>query len=266
MNYENAVYALAVVAGLIIGWRVFRRWLKFFYSRFNDAYRRKEFAEFLKRPGWTVIEKPKAVKPTSHTVTLSPSEWGQIYEAKSGVAVISATQVGTGKVNDISVIVGYGLAFAAQDDENVKEYVSYWKLTLPGHAPGWLRLRSSDSYFKGHIRETDLESIEFNKKIQLHAHPRDLAFKLLHPDFMEWYLKNAVRPWIHIDGDQLLVVYEVAWKELRMDEQMKDVVFIVNAITRSGTLAAQGDKGLSQSEYAQMKALEKELSKTRQKQ
>lgn len=70
-------------------------------------------------------------------------------------------------------------------------YAVFWKMT--GSINGYLLLqRRTQKPWLGIERE--LESIEFNKDTTVYASRRDLPFKVLAPNFMDWFLRVPTPP------------------------------------------------------------------------
>lgn len=66
------------------------------------------------------------------------------------------------------------------------------RLTFTASFPGWLTLQRVDGPTIG--RDRQLESIEFNKKVLVYGESSKVAFQILSPDFMNWYLNRPEKP------------------------------------------------------------------------
>ncbi len=79
---------------------------------------------------------------------------------------------------------------------------------LPGKVNGWGRIRDANTIFAGFDRDVDLESVEFNKHVEVRANPKELAYALFPPEVMSHYLDLLEKPWFHIEGGWLATVQE----------------------------------------------------------
>lgn len=71
------------------------------------------------------------------------------------------------------------------------------RLTFPKAFPGRLILQRVNGPTIG--RDIDLESVEFNKKVFVSTNQAKIAYQILSPDFMAWYLALPDRPIILFD-------------------------------------------------------------------
>ncbi len=108
--------------------------------------------------------------------------------------------------------------------------------TLSKSLPGWVRLWPIGRSFESFTQE-DLESTEFNKQTHLVAEPKDLAVKLLTPDFMAWYLDRTDPPLIHVEGDTCCLMIEGRISEPRLTALFETLTVAKRFIGRSGALA-----------------------------
>lgn len=122
------------------------------------------------------------------------------------------------------------------ESEETTTKILFWRLKLHGTVDGWARLRPTKSRFKGASPEVDVESIEFNQEVQIHAHPKKLAFSLFAPNVLDWYLTTSHRPWTYVLGNDLFIVAEAAPQPGKFEEIERDIIYLVDAIERSGAL------------------------------
>lgn len=86
-----------------------------------------------------------------------------------------------------------------------------WWLTFDLHVtltvplPGWVRAEPLN-WNTNTKATTPLESNDFNEAVDVNAHPDKLAFTVFSPEVMQWYLETSSRPFVHIEGDTLVIM------------------------------------------------------------
>lgn len=124
----------------------------------------------------------------------------------------------------------------AGESDRTSTKIIFWQFELHGAVDGWARLRSEQSRFKGSIPEVHVESVKVNREVQIHAAPKKLAFSLFAPDVLDWYVHTSRQPWVYVEQDRLIVVFE-AYPQPGIFEQLTiEVEYILKAIERSGAL------------------------------
>ena len=78
-------------------------------------------------------------------------------------------------------------------------------LTLLHPLSGWVQAEPVSSLTKINP-EIQLESNKFNDRVDVIADPAKLASMVFAPDTMEWYLETSSQPFIHLEGNQLVVM------------------------------------------------------------
>lgn len=82
----------------------------------------------------------------------------------------------------------------------------------------------------------ELESVDFNKQVWVYSSSRDLAFRVLSPDFMAWYLDNPKAPSVFV-RDLLCVISFLPGTEPESPSEIASLAnTIVKFIERSGAL------------------------------
>ncbi len=150
--------------------------------------------------------------------------------------------VAHGMLGDERVIVGVGVLSQSTGLVSQNEMTSSGIVITTHFASsveGWARLIPSSSPFRGIVKETDLESNQFNKKVQIHAQPPKLAFALFHPDFMDWYLSLAPRPWVVVKGNALSIVCEGRPTQERLEAFLQQTTTIHHYLRESGAFGVQ---------------------------
>lgn len=117
-------------------------------------------------------------------------------------------------------------------DPEAPQYFIMWKLS--GSIGGQLILqRQGQKPLWGH--ESELESIEFNKETQVYASSRQLAFQLLAPDFMDWYLQSSTPPALVIKDSDAWMYFIPPF--IPQEEVIPKIVqTVARAIEKSGAL------------------------------
>lgn len=137
------------------------------------------------------------------------------------------------RLNSHETRVAFG---SAGETAETSTQVIFWQVTLLGEVKGWTRLRSATSKFKGAIRAIDIESVDVNKAVRIHAHPKKLAYSAFAPDVIAWYLETSHRPWVYVAEDKLIVVAETYPQPGIFEKLEQEVVYLMKAVERSGAL------------------------------
>lgn len=94
--------------------------------------------------------------------------------------------------------------FFSPDDSsrsNVTAWLLYLAIRLPSHVSGWIRILPKESFMLKLKKDFHLESIQFNDEVSVFVEPKKLGPLFLSPTFMEWYMQQPEKPWVHIEGD-----------------------------------------------------------------
>ncbi|MFH1366635.1 MAG: DUF3137 domain-containing protein [Patescibacteria group bacterium] len=107
------------------------------------------------------------------------------------------------------------------------------RVNFPKEFPGRLILQRVNGPTIG--RDIDLESVEFNKKTLVHTDQAKIAYQILSPDFMEWYLKLSGQPIIFFDHQQCF--YTHIGFDSRSEADMGSIIEeLIDRVTHSGAL------------------------------
>ncbi len=231
LRIEMLVLIGLVLAGaLIVAFCALALWG--FLSK-NTLTRRACFA-FVAQQGWKLLEVPQI-----------PNQFFQLEKTRlyertlQRVSVdISADTITPELLAVMPGLTGgiFGFGYAAPDTEKKATPLIYVRADIHGSLQGWARLRPETSAFRGSIKETDLESISFNKEMQVHAYPPKLAFSVFTPDFMDWYTRLSFRPWIMVRDGMCAVIIERARDFSHVGELLGILTKVVEYIEKSGAL------------------------------
>ncbi|MFH0829102.1 MAG: hypothetical protein V1907_02890 [Candidatus Kerfeldbacteria bacterium] len=115
---------------------------------------------------------------------------------------------------------------------DMPRYIITWN--LPGSIGGFLMLQRYDQKPPWES-DRQLESIEFNRNTLVYASSKDLPFKLLAPDFMDWYLHHQTPPVIYLRNHEAKIFFIPPF--VPAEAAIPDIVrTVTNAIERSGAL------------------------------
>ncbi|MFA5069959.1 MAG: DUF3137 domain-containing protein [Patescibacteria group bacterium] len=107
------------------------------------------------------------------------------------------------------------------------------RLTFPGSFPGRLIIQRVAGPTLG--RDIDLESVEFNKKVQVYTNQAKIAYQILSPDFMDWYLKLPDQPVIAFD-QQICYYTLIGFSNKGEEEITADIEQLIDRVLHSGAL------------------------------
>jgi len=110
------------------------------------------------------------------------------------------------------------------------------RLTFPGSFPGRLVLNRVNGPTLG--RDINLESVEFNKKVFVSTDQAKIAYQILSPDFMDWYLKLADQPILIFDHQECYYTI-VEYKPKPQAEIMAVAEELAERVQHSGALAKE---------------------------
>ncbi len=227
----NIPFTIAIIVVVLVAIVVMARARRQGIQRAGEV-----FQAYLRERHGTALPVPTAENQTIFDLFDHPKE--RVLEVEiqnanpmTGTQLITAAQ-GRITIGSHQVIVAFGQA----GDDDQASPVIYWHAHLSGVLSGWARLRSVASRYQGLIRETELESIEFNRDVQVHASPSKLAYALFSPDFMDWYLHTSHRPWIYVDKNLLVIVVEGMIHHDRLLSMESEVLQIIEFVEKSGAL------------------------------
>ena len=107
------------------------------------------------------------------------------------------------------------------------------RLTFPKIFPGRLILHRVDGPTLG--QDVNLESIEFNKKTYAYTNQPKVAYQIISPDLMDWYLKLSDRPIIVFENNFCFYT-RVENLPSRQTEILPVIEELIERVKRSGAL------------------------------
>lgn len=108
------------------------------------------------------------------------------------------------------------------------------RLSFTGTFPGKLQLMPQIGFVIGHDQE--LESLDFNRKVIVYGTSLDVAYKILSPDMMLWYLELKQKPVILFDGHTAFVTYSNEQHRMTKEGALAQLDPFVHAVQHSGAL------------------------------
>lgn len=115
--------------------------------------------------------------------------------------------------------------------------------TLAGSIPGWINVRPTPIMEKMIRKEITLESIEFNKIFDVQGTAARLAFAVLPPDLMSWYMDLDQSVWLHLEGNQVCLVLPRLIRANEVPEFINHLESLGSMIQRGSTLEPVANKG-----------------------
>ena len=109
--------------------------------------------------------------------------------------------------NQAITILGVRVIYRSRRSERIMPLTVALSM-LPGSVAGWAKLRPNNSFFSGVSGDIAMESVEFNKQVDVRAKPKELAFAIFTPDMMSYYLDITDKPWWHVEGKWAVTVVE----------------------------------------------------------
>jgi len=211
--------ALYALGALLIVWQGMRMWRNVVAQR-GTGQAMQALQRWASSAGWSLVD------------TNVKAPWRKPFEDQSGTTILEPKAVALGAVDGTEWMVAVGKAYDDFDEPgqpSITSNVVYWRFTVKP-VGGWVRVRAATSRFRGQIKRTDTESIDFNHDVHVHAYPAKLAYQVLAPDMMDWYLHTSSRPWIHIHDETLLIVFEGTGPEIDIAKQYREVERIIHHI------------------------------------
>jgi hypothetical protein len=168
------------------------------YPKFSNK-REKELETTLTSSGWNVTEETEPIEDLMpHLI-----DQGLISGPRIETDFQASKQIDNQPVSILGVRVIY---HSKNSDRTIPLTVAL--TMLPGAVAGWAKLRPNNSFFSGVSQDISMESVQFNKEVDVRAKPKQLAWSIFTPDMMSYYLDIHIKPWWHVEGKWAATVVE----------------------------------------------------------
>ena len=108
------------------------------------------------------------------------------------------------------------------------------ELDLPSSIDGVIQVTPVGAHLALWNNAKKLESVEFNEKIGVFTSSRSLAYKVLSPDFMAWFMDLAIIPQLYILKTKCYIAF--FGNDVPHDQQLFIAEKILQALRHSGAL------------------------------